>query len=234
MFYWLLMALVMAPAVLLPDSMSTNALSLSSFDDPSSTALWALRAASAVTSYVGIIAIIDRPRGELLYPERLVVQESTIPGAGLGLFAAVDLPMGTSLGTYPGVLLPLQQNLSKLRAYPACEGFIWRFSDNRFVIDPTNSVGELDDVVVGGNPSLPGSLWLFRNVFSKIRTVPTALCRINEPPKGRDVNIVPDEDLKKRTVVFSVERDVAAGEELFIDYGLSYDRSMYGDIETPS
>lgn len=234
MFYWLLMALVVAPAVLLPDSMSTDALSLSAFDDSSSTALWALRAASAVTSYVGIIAIIDRPRGKLLYPDHLVVQESTVPGAGLGLFAAMDLPKGTSLGTYPGVLLPLQQNLSKLRAYPACEGFIWRFSDNRFVIDPTNSVGELDDVVIGGNPSLPGSLWLFRNVFSKIRTVPTALCRINEPPKGRDVNIVTDEDLKKRTVIFSVERDVAAGEELFIDYGLSYDRSMYGDIETPS
>ena len=37
-----------------------------------------------------------------------------------------------------------------------------------------------------------------------------------------------DEDLEGRFVTFSLERDVAAGEEFFIDYGLSYDRSMYG------
>ena len=60
-------------------------------------------------------------------------------------------------------------------------------------------------------------------------TVPTTLCRINEPPKGRDVNVVTNEDRDARTVTFSLERDVYEGEELYIDYGLSYDRSMYGE-----
>lgn len=195
----------------------------------SESTLWAMRAASAVSSYVGIVAVIDRPQGELFCPEKVQIQPSTVPGAGLGLFAATDIVKGTPLGTYPGTLLPLQQNLSKLRRFPACEGYIWRFSDNKYVLDPTNSIGVLDDVVVGGNPSLPGSLWLFENIFSKFRTLPppTTLCRINEPPKGMDVNVVTDEDLDKRCVLFSVERDVVEGEELFIDYGLSYDRSMY-------
>ena len=196
----------------------------------SESTLWMLRAASATSGYVGLVAVLDRPRGELWCPcpEMLQVRPSTVPGAGLGLFAVTDLAQGTRLGTYPGTVLPLQQNLSKLRQYPPCEGYIWRFSDNLAVIDPTNSMGCLDDDVVGGNPSLPGSVWMFENIFSKFRTVPTTLCRINEPPKGKDVNVVTDEDLDKRVVVFSLERDVCRGEELFIDYGFSYDRSMYG------
>lgn len=103
---------------------------------------------------------------------------------------------------------------------------VWRFSDNAFVIDPTNEVGEVESVCVGGRDGLPGSQWLFRNVFQM--SVPTALCRINEPPVGKDVNVVTEEDLNGRFVTFLLERDVFAGEELFIDYGLSYDRSMYG------
>ena len=77
---------------------------------------------------------------------------------------------------------------------------------------------------------MPLSMELHQYLLSGIvlPKVPTTLCRINEPPKGRDVNVVTDEDKKKRQVVFSLERDVYAGEEFFIDYGLSYDRSMYG------
>jgi len=102
---------------------------------------------------------------------------------------------------------------------------VWRFSDNAFVIDPTNDVGKVDAVCVGGRDGLPGSQWLFRNVFRM--SVPTTLCRINEPPLGRDVNVVTEEDRDRRCVAFLLERDVIAGEEFFIDYGLSYDRSMY-------
>jgi hypothetical protein len=198
----------------------------------SESTLWLLRIGSAFTTYVGALAFLDRPRGELLvdYSRDIIIQDSTVPGAGLGLFAKTNLRKGTVLGTYPGAVLPLQQNLVKLKNYPPCEGYIWRFSDNRMVIDPTNAVGDLDPVCVGGNPSMPGSLWLFENVLSKYvyANVPSALCRINEPPIGRDVNVVTDENLNDRTVTFQLERDVYTGEELFIDYGFSYDRSMYG------
>jgi hypothetical protein len=88
-------------------------------------------------------------------------------------------------------------------------------------------VGVLDPICYGGNPSLPGSVFLMKNIIGW--TVPTTLCRINEPPLGKDVNVVTTENREKRQVTFEVERNVYAGEELYIDYGLSYDRSMYGN-----
>lgn len=192
--------------------------------------LWAVRLASAGLAYVGLVAYADRPRGRLALedPSRSIqVRESLVPGAGLGLFAASTLRRGTVLGGYPGVVIPLTQNLGKLRDHPACEGYIWRFSDNQFVIDPTDRQGEIRDVCLGGNPSIPLSVAIFATLF-RFMSVPTTLCRINEPPKGRDVNVITEEDLNARTVTFVLERDVYEGEELYIDYGLSYDRSMYG------
>jgi hypothetical protein len=196
----------------------------------SESTLWALRFGSAITTYVGALALLDRSQGQLLVDpaQEISIQDSTVPGAGLGLFAKTDLAKGTVLGTYPGAVLPLQQNLDKLKNYPPCEGYIWRFSDNKMIIDPTNAVGVLDPVCFGGNPSMPGSLWLFKNVLGKFVNADTALCRINEPPRGGDRNVVIDENLDDRAVIFSLERDVSAGEEFFIDYGQSYDRSMYG------
>ena len=119
--------------------------------------VWGIRAASAVTSYFGFLTYLDRPQGNLIEnaDQYLEVKESTVPGAGLGLLAKVSLPKNTVLGTYPGVVLPLQQNLDKLSKYPHCEGYIWRFSDNRMVIDPTNSEGILEANCRGGNPSMP-------------------------------------------------------------------------------
>lgn len=189
--------------------------------------LWSIRVASALTTYFGFITVADRPMGGLLVnPKYLEVKQSTVPGAGLGCFATTTLRKDTPIGTYPGVVIPLTQNLDKLRAYPQCEGYVWRFSDNKFVIDPTNNVGDIEDYCKGGNPSMPLSQLFFNSVLSFVK-VPTTLCRINEPPKGRDVNVCTDEDRGSRTVTFILERDVYEGEELFIDYGLSYDRSMY-------
>ena len=185
--------------------------------------------ASALFTYTSLTAFTDRPRGRLdvLVGADLCVQPSTVPGAGLGLFAARDLGRGTVLGTYPGVVVPLRQHVSKLSRVPHCEGYIWRFSDNAMVIDPTDGTGALGDACIGGNSAQWASEWLFQSLLP-FWTVSTALCRINEPPRGFDVNVVTDECLSDRTVTFALERDVFRGEELFIDYGLYYDRSRYG------
>ena len=189
--------------------------------------LWALRATSALTSYFGLVGYLDRPQGKLMDKADacLDVKQSTVPNAGLGLFAKVSLPKDTVLGTYPGRVIPLRQNLDKLAKYPQCEAYVWRFSDNQYVIDPTNTHGILDDMCRGGNPSMPLSVqW---HEILNLQT-PTTLCRINEPPLGKDVNVVIEEDCDNRRVVLALERDVLAGEEFFLDYGLSYDRSRYG------
>jgi hypothetical protein len=207
---------------------------------------WIIRILSGLTTYFGLVGYTDRPQGQLFQmmvddsttttttttttkTDILQVRPSLVKGAGRGLFVNTSfLPKGTVLGTYPGVVLPLQPHLNKLRAYPQCETYIWRFSDSQMVIDPTNSVGVLDDTCRGGNPNMVGSEFLFQTIGSVLfKPVPTTLCRINEPPKGFDVNVITTEDLSTRSVTFLLERDVYEGEELFIDYGLTYDRSNY-------
>jgi hypothetical protein len=156
-----------------------------------------VRAASTTTSYLGFVGFLDRPQGRLIdnADEYLEVKQSNVPGAGLGLFAKAALPKHTVLGTYPGVVITLQQNLDKLARAPRCEGYIWRFSDNKFVIDPTSAEGILDPTCRGGNPSMPLSIGWHKVLNFQ---TPTTLCRINEPPKGSDVNVVMDEDCERR------------------------------------
>ena len=187
---------------------------------------WPFQIASAAGAYVGLVAFLDRPRGSLVVlPESVRVAPSQ-HAQGLGLFAAASLQKGTVLGTYPGAVIPLKQNLNKLYEHPCCETYIWRFSDSKVLIDPTDAEGKLQDWTFGGNPSTFGSFWICRNLLPYLRQ-PTTLCRINEPPIGCDVNVYTEEDLESRRVTFIIERDVCKGEELFIDYGLNYDRSGY-------
>jgi len=193
--------------------------------------LWGLRAASAVTTYVGLVGFLDGARGRLnsQVAPLLKIAPSQVEGAGLGLFLTTEiLRKGTVLGTYPGAVIPLDQGIVKLEQFPQIESYIWRFSDSKFVIDPTDGEGNIQDICVGGNPTAFGSLFLCKTVLAPFLQRPTTLCRINEPPKGRDVNVVTDEDLNQRTVTFLLGRDVYPDEELFLDYGPSYDRSNYG------
>jgi hypothetical protein len=182
--------------------------------------------AVGTSSYVGLVAWLDRPKGRLFSKNDLTVAPSQVPGAGMGLYASNTIPKGTILGTYPGVVMPLEQGLVKLAMAPRCETYIWRFSDSKFIIDPTDPQGLLEEYAFGGNPTTVGSVALCRTLLSVLK-VPTTLCRINEPPVGLDRNVCTQEDLNNRVVNFVTERDVYAGEEFFIDYGLTYDRSGY-------
>jgi hypothetical protein len=90
---------------------------------------------------------------------------------------------------------------------------------------------------------------LERQLSRTLGPVPTILARINEPPSPKQmqalqqqrngdssppffkpkpsINVETEEDLAQRTVTFQLSRDVEAGEELFLDYGPTYDRSGY-------
>jgi hypothetical protein len=231
-------------------SLLTSSSSL--FDDNSNNnkdlGLWTIRLLSGVVTYFGFVISTDRPRGKLELPLELEPTTTTTTTdvtnnyylrvgpsktAGLGLFVTQSLPKGTILGTYPGVVIPLQQHSESNKVktlFPACTEYIWRFTDNQYIIDPTNHfTGELDEFCAGGNPSQLFSCLLFNNILDKlsIYSCSTALCRINEPSKGYDVNVITEEDLINRKVIFTLERDVIAGEELYIDYGLTYDRTKY-------
>ena len=58
--------------------------------------------------------------------------------------------------------------------------------------------------------------------------VSTMLCRINEPPIGAGgCSVNARENLATREVVFELVQDVVTGQELYLDYGLDYDRTGY-------
>ena len=244
---------------LFDDIQSMNGSSVGSSSDVlGSIVIWGIRCLSAIITYFSLIYFLDRPRGELYLPVvdnndngngndgMLQVKQSNVENGGLGLFATqYIIPKGTILGEYPGIVVELEPHISKLNAHPQCEAYIWRFSDNKYVIDPTNSKGILDDICIGGNPNSFLSQWFFTNIINNNNSsndnsngnndsntkssigVPTTLCRINEPPKGYDVNVITTEKTNERKVIFEVERDIYPNEELFIDYGLTYDRSQY-------
>ena len=190
--------------------------------------------ASATLTYLSLLLAHDRPRGRMCLPDpgnALAVRPSLVPGGGLGLYAAGrrPLPRGTVLGTYPGVLRPAGAFYGgKCRRFPNALSYSWRFTDDAYVIDPTDDGGELRDTCVGGGSGAPLSTLLFSTLF-RFGGTSTALCRINEPPIGAGgCSVSAREDLDRREVTFSLVRDVVPGQELYLDYGPGYDRSGYG------
>lgn len=186
---------------------------------------------SAAATYLGLAAVFDRPGGSLaLRPSCFEVKQSGVSGAGLGLFAALDMDEGTELGTYPGVVRTAATYMKKFRQYPDTCTYAWRFADSLAYIDPTDSVGQMQNNCKGGSNDVPGSAFLHENLLGGAG-VPTFLARINEPAAKmggkKRCNVITFEDVQRRTVAFSLGRDVIAGEELFLDYGPTYDRSGY-------
>lgn len=174
-------------------------------------------------TYGALVIHADRPRGGCIVPDCVTVRESAI--AGQGLFATQNMVAGTILGQYPGVVTALTPHLPKLQRYPQCEAYIWRFADGRFVIDPTNRFGTLDDVSYGGNYR---TAWVLERTGRFFLARDTMMCRINEPPLGQTTNVRMTENAIDRTVTLSLLSDVQAGDELLTDYGPRYDRSGYG------
>jgi len=192
--------------------------------------------ASATLTYLALLLTFDRPRGRLSIPTNnnsLVIQKSRVPNAGLGLFVSKSYPEGTVLGTYPGVLRPAEAFYStKCQRHPQALGYSWRFTDNKYVLDPTDEFGNIQTYCFGGSDEVPLSNLAFKTVLSFLK-ISTELTRINEPPIGvGGTNVSASENLERREVVFSLCRDVQAFEELFLDYGLDYDRSRYNMLST--
>lgn len=153
----------------------------------------------------------QRSRGWLEAGVPLQIGPSCVPGGGRGVYAAADVSARTSLGAYPGRLLPYDAYHAKCARAPNTGNYCWMLAEG--VLDPTG-----DDGVLLEPLPLLGTL--------PIGSIPTTLSLINEPPPGCDVNIM-TEERGDGVLLFSTARDVAAGEELYLDYGVNYDRSHY-------
>jgi hypothetical protein len=128
------------------------------------------------------------------------------------VFARRDIPAGTLLGVYPGRPRPPHEMAAKARQAPGARDYAFRTPSGAW-LDPTDADGR---VSAAPRPGLP---WF---------DIDPALTRVNEPPPGCDVNVEVVTNGDPLEIRFVTLRDVENGEELFIDYGTSYDRSGYG------
>jgi hypothetical protein len=159
--------------------------------------------AAIVGALVGLELYQERPRGWV--NEGIVeAAPSTLgPQAGRGLFALADIPKGTTIGEYPGVIIPKAAWVARKEGEEAvvlASRYAWTLADGASVLDPTLPSGDLPEVLV----ALGG---LIRK--------PTLLALVNEPPVGVDVNLLPT--VTAESVAFVAERDIYQGEELWID-----------------
>ena len=104
--------------------------------------------------------------------------------------------------------------LAKAQRSPEAKQYVFRTDETpvRFV-DPTD---------VHGQPSRypgPGLPWPF--------ALDCTLAFVNEPPPRSRPNVEVDTSQGPR-IIFKASEDIAPGEELFVDYGTTYDRTSYG------
>ena len=132
--------------------------------------------------------------------------------AGQGLFATNDIEKGTIIGTYPGVPRTAKSMLQKVAIAPACQQYVFQTSSGVW-LDPTDATGQLSQ-----QPALLGLGWTFD----------ISMAFVNEPPVGRSVNVQTVIDGSDHLdLKFEAICDIPTGNELFLDYGNSYDRSCY-------
>jgi len=185
---------------------------LESLSQPLPYYVYGLEAGAATVAALAIWMWQGRPVG-WVQPGMLEVRPSQT--AGLGLFTRVPVPCGTVLGSYPGRIRSGSEMAAKVESAPNAAGYVFNTGDGRF-IDPTDESG-----MPSPYPG-PGSPWPF--------PVKVLLPYANEPPKGAGgTNCFVETGSGGPTeLIFQANRDIEAGEEIFIDYGLLYDRSSYG------
>ena len=128
-----------------------------------------------------------------------------------GVFAKADIPTGTVLGSYPGRRRSSSQVVQKAQYAPQTKQYVYCLGD-AVLLDPTDQHGQPSD-----RPS-PGLPWF---------SIDPSMAYVNEPALGSSVNVETADGLDG-DVVFRAVSDLREGEELYIDYGNTYDRSTYG------
>lgn len=172
----------------------------------------------AVAALLGYTAGVwpRRPRG---WCRRDLIELRASPVQGRGIFARKPIAECTVVGAYPGRLRSAAEMALKCETAPTARYYCFRNKRNEF-LDPTDWGGEPSATPAPGMPWLP---------------VDPTLAFANEPPKGSTgVNVTVEDDPKDEAgLLFVTTRAVAQDCELFVDYGLDYDRSRYFTIDEP-
>lgn len=161
-----------------------------------------------------------RPRGWSRRDLLEIRQSSLGENAGMGVFSKQMIMQDTVLGSYPGYVRNDAEMTAKSIVAPMSRYYCFSTRPG-CIIDPTGEDGYPSE-----RPTPPSgklSWWP--------HAVDTALSYVNEPSinSGVSVNVRVEDDPDDPLVglLFRADRDIQPGEELFIDYGTMYDRSMY-------
>lgn len=158
----------------------------------------------------------QRPRG-WSRQDLLCVRESSLgTGAGKGVFAKLAIPKDVVLGAYPGRVRNDLEMTAKCVLAPVAQYYCFSKKPG-VILDPSDESG-----YPSARPS-PGFWWPW--------DVDCTLSYVNEPSLNAhvsvNVRVEDDKDDPSTGLVFVTDRDIAPGEELFIDYGKDSDRSGY-------
>ena len=152
----------------------------------------------------GVLEALQRPCPPPRAPAASTTVRETDHGAGKGMFASGAVEAGAVLGTYPGALLSAEQAAAKLGGQEETFGEYVMDAGGRHFVDPTDANG----VLLPAHASNP-------------------VARANEPLQGSSANAVWAVDQRDWSVVLASVRDIADGEEVFVDYGDAYVRRGY-------
>ena len=141
-------------------------------------------------------------QGQSAYERNLEIRTSRIPHAGNGVFTKVAIPKGAHLGAYTGEFITEDE-------------FLRRAKENRWQY----MMGLLDCAKprTGGIATIDG---IHGNVFT----------RMNYAPAGFQ-NVKFEKTCEAPFVRIVALHDIAAGEELWVDYGPNYRYDFMEDLE---
>jgi len=151
---------------------------------------------------IALLAVVAGPAAQAPYDRHLEIRTSTIPHAGNGVFTTVPIPKGAVLGAYTGEFITEEE-------------FRRRSAANRWQY----MMGLLDCARpnTGGLVTIDG---IDGNVFTRMNYA---------PPEFQNVRF--EKICEAPFVKIVALRDVAAGEELWVDYGPRY---RYDFMEDPA
>jgi SET domain-containing protein len=131
--------------------------------------------------------------GQSLYEKQLEIRSSSIPHAGNGVFAKVAIPKGAYLGSYGGEFITDEEYRRRLDANR------WQYM-----------MGLLDCAKphTGGLTTIDG---INGNVFTRMNYAPAEF-----------QNVKVEKTCEAPFVKYTALTDIAAGEELWVDYGPNY------------
>ena len=158
---------------------------------------------------------LRRYRAEIKVNEpTLIVHQSSLPELGRGLFATVNIPKGQALSEYRGYVYQGPEGKAQFdRKYGVEHEFVAPYAihvrENGDIIDPSQDPNDMKHYTIAqfANDCLGSTSRYMKNIQGSLRP-----CRVN--------NARFDEI---RGVVFLVaDRDIRAGDEIFVNYGPSY------------